>query len=93
MRIRGKSNIEPLDIEYYKCVASVAGDISKRIANELTPTFIVDEAISYFHDKEEYEICQTIKKFYDDNPTFFLDISRAEWFGTMVTVKKNKNNS
>jgi len=88
MRIRGKSNIEAVDIEYYKCVATVAGDISKRIANELTPTFIVDEAMGYFHDKEEYEICHKIKTFYDENPDFFLKVSRAEWFGTMVTIKK-----
>lgn len=87
MRIKGKSNIEPIDIEYYKCVATVSGDISKRISNELTPTFIVDEAIAYFHDKEEYELCQQIKVFYDDNPTFFLKISRAEWFGTVTAVK------
>jgi hypothetical protein len=88
MRIRGKSNIEPLDVEYYKCVATVAGDISKRRHNELTPTFIVDEAISYFHDKEEYEICHSIKKFYEENPDFFLEVSRAEWFGTLRTIKK-----
>lgn len=88
MRIRGKSNIEPLDIEYYKCVATVASDISKRISNELTPTFIVDEAMAYFHDKEEYEICHLIKTFYESNPSFFLEVSRAEWFGTMRTIKK-----
>lgn len=88
MRIRGKSDIEPLDIEYYKCIANIAGDISRRVSNELTPTFIVDEAIAYFHDKEEYEICQLIKTFYEGNPTFFLEVSRAEWFGTMRTIKK-----
>jgi len=88
MRIRGKSNIKKEDILFYNCVASVAKDISKRIANELTPTFIVDEAISYFQDKEEFEICQIIKKFYDDNPTFFIVVSRAEWFGTMRSIEK-----
>ena len=65
MRVRGKSNIEAEDILFYNCVASVARDVSKRIADELTPTFIVDEAMSYFSDKEDYEVCQTIKKFYD----------------------------
>jgi len=88
MRIRGNSNIGATDIEYYKSVASVAGDVSKRIANELTPTFIIDEAIAYFHDKEEYEMCHMIKSFYDNNPTFFLEVSRAEWFGTLNVLKK-----
>ena len=89
MRIKGKSNIEAADIEYYRCVADVAGDLSKRIANELTPSFIVEEAIAYFSDHDEYEICQRIKNFYDENPTFFLNISRAEWFGTIRRVKKS----
>ncbi len=93
MRIRGKSDIEAEDILFYNCVASVAKDTSKRIADELTPTFIVEEAMAYFSDREEFEICQTIKTFYDNNPTFFIDISRAEWFGTMATIKKNKKNS
>ena len=88
MRIRGKSNIKAEDILCYNCVASVASDISKRVADELTPTFIVHEAISYFSDREEFEICQIIKKFYEDNPSFFIDISRAEWFGTIVVNKK-----
>lgn len=88
MRIRGKSNIKKEDILFYNCVASVAGDIGKRVADELTPTFIVDEAIAYFHDKEEYEVCQLIKNFYDNNPSFFVDISRAEWFGTMRSIEK-----
>ena len=83
MRIRGKSNIEPVDIEHYKSVADVAGDLSKRIANELTPSFIVEEAMAYFSDQDEYEICHRIKTYYEENPSFFLKISRAEWFGTL----------
>jgi hypothetical protein len=71
MRIKGKSIIEPVDIEYYKSVAMVASDVSKRISNELTPDFIVEEAISYFSDIDEFEICQKIKTFYDSNPSFF----------------------
>lgn len=93
MRIRGKSNIKAEDVLFYNCVASVAMDISKRIADELTPTFIVEEAMDYFSDKEEYEICQKIKSFYDGNPTFFVDISRAEWFGTLVNRKKIEKKS
>ena len=88
MRIRGNSNIKDIDIEYYKCVAVVAKDTSKRVANELTPNFIVSEAIAYFHDKEKYEVCKEIKDFYDNNPSFFIDITRAEWFGTMNVLKK-----
>ncbi|MEK6829540.1 MAG: hypothetical protein AABY15_05460 [Nanoarchaeota archaeon] len=90
MRIRGKSDIEAQDILFYNCVASVAKDVSKRIADELTPTFIVQEAMNYFSDKEEYEVSQVIKKFYDENPSFFINVSRAEWFGTMRVIKKSE---
>jgi hypothetical protein len=92
MKVRGKSNIEAKDVLYYKCVAAVASDISKRIADELTPTFIVQEAIDYFIDYfsslEQYEVCKSIKNFFDSNPSFFVDISRAEWFGEMGILEK-----
>ncbi len=80
MRIRGKSNIGAEDILYYNCVASVAMGDSKRIADELTPTFIIEEAVIYFSNKEEFETCHKIKVFYDCNPSFFMQISRNEWF-------------
>lgn len=88
MRIRGKANIEAEDVLFYHCVASVAKDSSKRIADELTPTFIVEEALTYFSDLEEYEVCQEINEFYNNNPSFFINISRAEWFGTMNKIEK-----
>lgn len=88
MRIKGKSDIKKEDVLFYNFVASVASDLSKRIADELTPTFIVDEAIVYFDDREEYEICLIIKNFYDNNPSFFIDSSRSEWFGTANFFKK-----
>ena len=92
MRIRGNSNIKPVDIKFYNCVVSVAEDITKRIADELSPTFIIDEAMSYFSDKEEFEKCQLIKNFYDENPTFFISVSRAEWFGTMRSIERMQKN-
>lgn len=93
MRLRGKANIEAEDVLFYHCVASVAKDVSKRVADELTPTFIVEESLTYFSDLEEYEICKQIKEFYDNNPSFFLTISRAEWFGTSSIIKKNQKKS
>ena len=32
-----------------------------------------------------------IKNFYDENPSFFINVSRAEWFGTTTLVKNRKN--
>lgn len=80
MELGGELNINPENILFYNCVASVAMDISKRISDELTPSFIVHEAIQYFSDLEEYETCSVIKKFYENNPNFFMEVSREEWF-------------
>ncbi len=77
---------------HYNGVVKAAKDISKRIANELMPTFIVQESLMYFSDREEFEKCQIIKKFFEENPLFFIDISRVEWFGTSDSIiKKQKN--
>jgi len=80
MNLRDELNIGPENILFYNCVASVAMDISKRIANELTPSFIIHEAIEYFSEIEEYEICIKIKSFYENNPSFFIETTRCDWF-------------
>lgn len=92
MRIRGKLNIKPEDIMHYNGVVKAAKDITKRIANELIPTFIVQESLMYFSDKEEFEKCSLIKNFLEGNPTFFIDISRIEWFGTMRSIERIEKN-
>jgi len=90
MRIRGKLNIKPEDIMHYNGVVRAAKDISKRIANELMPTFIIEESIMYFSDREEYEKCSIIKKFFEENPMFFVDITRVEWFGVSDSIIKKQ---
>lgn len=79
MEIRGKF-IKTEDILFYKCVASVAFDASKRISDEFTPTFIIEEALEYFSELEEYETCKIIKRFFVENPSFFITTTREEWF-------------
>lgn len=92
MRIRGKLNIKPEDEMFYNGVLRAAEDITKRIEGEKIPSFIVEEAILYFSDKEEYEICHKIKNFYEYNPAFFIDVTRASWFGTMRVREKIEKN-
>lgn len=80
MEFSDNLNINSENILFYNSVASVAMDSSKRVANELTPSFIIHESIQYFSSKEEYETCMIIKNFYDNNPSFFVEITREEWF-------------
>jgi hypothetical protein len=81
MRIRGKLYIEKLDVEMYKGIADLAQSKMKKIDEELIPSFIIEEAISYYNDLEKYELCQKIKGFFSINPSYTIKITRAEWFG------------
>ena len=88
MKLKGKIHVEKVDIKMYHGIADLASEKIKRIAEELIPTFIVDEALLYFCELEKYEICQKIKLFFQVNPTYIVKSSRAEWYG--VNVKKKQ---
>lgn len=88
MKLKGKIHTEKVDIKMYYGIADLADNKIKRIAEELIPTFIVDEALMYFCEREKYEICQKIKLFFQVNPTFTVQSSRAEWYG--INVKKKQ---
>lgn len=61
----------------------------QKVDEELIPTFIIQEALDYFCELEKYEWCQNIKQFFQNNPTFTIQSSRAEWYG-IPTKKKHK---
>ena len=81
MKIRGKLHIENLDVQMYEGIAELADKKKKRIAEELIPTFIIEEALSYYSELEKYEVCQKIKIFFSKNSKYTIKITRAEWFG------------
>ena len=81
VKIRGKLYIENLDIQMYQGIADIAENRLEKIDEELIPTFVIEEALSYFKEKEQYETCNSIKKFFLDNKKFTLSITRVEWFG------------
>ncbi len=89
MKLRGKTNIEKVDIIMYQGIHALANNKIKKIDEELIPTFIIEEALSYFCDIEKYEVCQTIKVFFQNNPTYTVISSRDEWFGVNVKRKQN----
>jgi hypothetical protein len=81
MKIRGKLHIESVDVQMYEGIADLANKKKKRIEEELIPTFIIEEALNYFSDLEQYEICQKIKIFFFKNSKYTINITRAEWYG------------
>lgn len=81
MKIRGKLNIENLDVQMYNGIADLAYKKKEKIEEELISTFIIEEAISYYCQMENYEVCQKIKVFFSKNSKYTIKTTRAEWFG------------
>ena len=81
MKIRGKLYIENLDVQMYNGIADLAFKKKEKIDEELIPSFIIEEALYYYSQQENYEVCQKIKIFFSKNSKYTINITRAEWFG------------
>lgn len=80
MRIHGNIN-DKLDVKIYYGIAALAENkIEKKEKEWLIPTFAIEEALTYFCGKEKYEICASIKKFFQVHTSFIVNSSREEWF-------------
>lgn len=88
MNIKDKIHPEKVDILMYYGLRDLADNKKQKIAEELIPTFIIEEALIYFCDLEKYEICQKIKTFFQKNSTFIIKSSREEWFGINLRKKQ-----
>jgi len=81
MKLKGKANIEKVDVMMYQGIAALATDKLKKLDEELIPSFIIDESLSYFCELEKYEICSKIQTFFNLHNTYVVVSSRAEWYG------------
>jgi hypothetical protein len=88
MNIKGKSNIEKVDVKMYQGIADLADNKMKKLDEELIPTFIIEEALNYYCDQQKYEICHKIKKFFEVHKNYIIETSRAEWFGFTFSIKQ-----
>ena len=89
MKLKGKINIEELDVRMYQGIADLAENKIQKIDEELIPSFIVEEALYYYSNIEKYEICQNIKMFFINNTKYIIESSRAEWFGVNLMKKQS----
>ena len=87
MKLKGKLNIEKLDVKMYQGIADLAENKMHKIDEELIPTFIIEEALYYYCELEKYEVCQKIKMFFNSNAKYIIQSSRVEWFG-MFSLKQ-----
>jgi len=44
-----------------------------------TPSFMIDNALEYFSDIEEYDKAASIKNYFDKNETRIIDFTEEEW--------------
>lgn len=78
------------DIKKYKGIAAMACRKPRKDNQEQVPTFIVQEAIEYYCGLEKYEICHSIKTFFDRYTKYLITSTREEWYGKKQ--EKSKNN-
>lgn len=88
MKLKGKIHVEEVDIRMYHGIYDLANNKMKKLAEELIPTFIIEESLAYFCELEKYEVCQKIKLFFQSNPSFTVESSREEWYG--INLKKKQ---
>ena len=88
MKIKGRENIEKVDVLLYNGIYNLADNKIKKIDEELIPTFIIEESLDYFCELEKYEICQKIKNFFKENSSYVITSSREEWYGINVSKKQ-----
>jgi hypothetical protein len=82
MKISRQIN-DKLDVKIYYGIAALAENkISKTESEWLIPTFAIEEALGYFCGKEKYEVCASIKRFFQVHQSYVINSSREEWFNT-----------
>lgn len=89
MKLKGNIPVEKVDIMMYQGIAALAESKIQKIDEELIPTFIIEEALNYFCELEKFESCQKIKVFFESNPTYIIQSSRAEWYGIDGNKRQN----
>lgn len=90
MKLKGKIDISQVDILMYNGIYDLAINKIQKVDEELIPTFIISESLTYFCDLEKYEFCQKIQSFFKSNPEYTIESTREEWYG-IGAKKKQKN--
>lgn len=80
MEINGNI-IENLDIKLYQGIALLACNQILKKDQKPIPSFIVEEALTYYSELERYETCQKIKSYFDKNIKILINSSRKDWYG------------
>lgn len=52
---------------------------SRELEKVKTPSFLIDHALAYFSEIEEYDKAAAIKNYFDKNETRIIDFSEEDW--------------
>lgn len=77
--IRDRIHLRAKDfINLYERIAISLKEAPHKICKSI-PLFMIRESLSYFGRLEEFEKCQLIKEFADNNPRRITKITKDEW--------------
>lgn len=88
MELKDNIEVEKVDILMYHGIYNLAINKMRKLNEELIPTFMIEEALSYFSNLEKYEMCQKIKEYFLKHQEYTIKSSRMEWYG--IPVKKKQ---
>lgn len=89
MNIKGNI-VDISDIKMYQGIAAIAcRKFNKKDIRQI-PTFIVDEAIAYYCSLEKYEVCNSIKRYFDKYTIQLVSSTREEWYGKKSQKRENQ---
>jgi hypothetical protein len=78
---------EKLDILMYNGLLDMSTGKIEKVNDELVPSYIVKEALSYFSSRDEFEKCHEIKQFFDNHADYIAESSKEQWFGLVPAGK------
>lgn len=75
--MKTENNITDVDIKLYYLLHETVVLSSETLKN--VPTFIIDETIQFFELREEYEKCDDVKTFFDENQHLVFRCTRKSY--------------
>lgn len=85
--MKAKPNITEVDIQVYYLLYETI--VLAPYNLEDVPTFVINETIWFFENREEYEKCDDIKTFFDEHPQLMVTCSRKDYMDNRwETIKR-----
>lgn len=84
--MKAENNITKVDVQVYYLLHETVVLSSETLKD--VPTFIIYETIRFFEHREEYEKCDDVKSFFDENPHLIFLCTREEYLNDQWNKKE-----